>query len=97
MCEAMLLAFEATNEVKFLDRAPPLAKRYLRRFGRESGRIDLGTLPDRLVPRLDYNKDDPKNLFKPYGYLPGSFYGMGQAAAHSGALPPGRLDVGARP
>ncbi len=73
MCEAMLLAFEATNEVKFLDRAHLLAKRIC---------VDLAEKADGLIWEhyqtdwshdWDYNKDDPKNLFKPYGYLLGHF------------------------
>ena len=73
MCEAMLAAFEATNEAQYLDRAHLAATRVC---------IDLAEKSDRLIWEhfrtdwthdWDYNKDDPKNLFKPYGYLPGHF------------------------
>jgi mannose/cellobiose epimerase-like protein (N-acyl-D-glucosamine 2-epimerase family) len=73
MCEAMLCAFEATNDAKFLDRAHLLAKRIC---------VDLAANCNGLVWEhyrtdwshdWDYNKDDPKNLFRPYGYLPGHF------------------------
>lgn len=73
MCEAMLSAFEATGEVRFLDRAHLLARRVC---------VDLAAAADGLVWEhyhtdwthdWDYNRDDPKNLFRPFGYLPGHF------------------------
>jgi mannose/cellobiose epimerase-like protein (N-acyl-D-glucosamine 2-epimerase family) len=73
MCEAMLSAYEATGDIKYLDRAHLLAKRIC---------VDLAAGSDGLVWEhfhtdwthdWDYNRDDPKNLFRPYGYLPGHF------------------------
>ncbi len=73
MCEAMLSAYEATGEAKYLERAHLLAQRIC---------VDLADKADGLVWEhyrtdwshdWDYNKDDPQNLFKPYGYLPGHF------------------------
>tara|TARA_B110000208_G_C11799942_1_gene441533 strand:- start:5035 stop:6228 length:1194 start_codon:yes stop_codon:yes gene_type:complete len=73
MCEAMLAAFEATQEKKYLDRAESLAQRIC---------VDLATPANGLIWEhyntdwshdWDYNKDDPQNLFRPYGYLPGHF------------------------
>lgn len=73
MCEAMLSAFEATGETKYLDRAYVLARRIC---------VDLADKVDGLIWEhyqsdwthdWEYNKDDPQNLFKPYGYLPGHF------------------------
>lgn len=73
MCEAMLAAFEATGEARYLDRAELLATRIC---------VDLAVAADGLVWEhyktdwthdWDYNIDDPKNLFRPYGYLPGHF------------------------
>ena len=73
MCEAMLCAYEATGEGRYLDRAHLLARRIC---------VDLADKADGLVWEhyrtdwthdWDYNKDDPQNLFKPYGYLPGHF------------------------
>lgn len=71
MTEAMLAAYEATGEEKFLDRAETLAGRIC---------VDLAAGASGLVwehYRADwsidweYNKDDPKHLFRPYGHLPG--------------------------
>ena len=73
MCEAMLSAFEATGEEKYLNRAHLLAKRIC---------VDLASKANGLVWEhyktdwthdWEYNHDDPKNLFRPYGYLPGHF------------------------
>ena len=73
MCEAMLVAFEASGETKYLDRAQLLARRIC---------LDLADRADGMVWEhyrtdwsidWDYNRDDPQNLFKPYGYLPGHF------------------------
>ncbi len=73
MCEAMMAAHEATGAVPFLDRAETLAQRIC---------IDLAAPADGLVWEhyrqdwthdWEYNRDDPRNLFRPYGYLPGHF------------------------
>jgi mannose/cellobiose epimerase-like protein (N-acyl-D-glucosamine 2-epimerase family) len=70
-CEAMLAAFEATGEVRYLDRAERLAHRVT---------IDLAGKADGLVWEhydqnwnvdWEYNKDNPKHLFRPWGYQPG--------------------------
>ncbi len=73
MCEAMLAAYEATGAARYLDRAYMLAQRIC---------VDLADKADGLIWEhyhtawthdWNYNKDDPQNLFKPYGYLPGHF------------------------
>ncbi|MDE0211220.1 MAG: AGE family epimerase/isomerase [Boseongicola sp.] len=73
MCEAMLAAYEATGELCYLDRAELLAKRIC---------VDLAEPADGLIWEhyhadwthdWNYNLDDPRNLFRPYGYLPGHF------------------------
>lgn len=73
MCEAMLAAFEATGERRYLERATLLAQRIC---------VDLSAQTNGKVWEhyrsdwshdWEYNKDDPHHLFKPYGYLPGHF------------------------
>ncbi|CCN71762.1 AGE family epimerase/isomerase [Vibrio nigripulchritudo] len=73
MCEAMICAYEATKEARFLDRAYTLAKRVC---------VELASKADGLVWEhydqnwqhdWEYNLDDPKHLFRPWGYLPGHF------------------------
>jgi mannose/cellobiose epimerase-like protein (N-acyl-D-glucosamine 2-epimerase family) len=70
-CEAMIAAYEATGSQRYLDRATTLAKRVC---------IDLAGQSDGMVWEhfnedwsidWEYNLDDPKNLFRPYGYLIG--------------------------
>ena len=73
MCEALLCAFEATGATRYLERAYLLARRIC---------VDLAAPTDGLIWEhyhqdwshdWEYNQDDPQNLFRPYGYLPGHF------------------------
>ena len=73
LCEAMLAAFEATGEERYLDRAHTLARRIC---------VELAAAAEGLVWEhytstwshdWEHNRDDPKHLFQPYGYLPGHF------------------------
>jgi mannose/cellobiose epimerase-like protein (N-acyl-D-glucosamine 2-epimerase family) len=70
-CEALLAAWEATGEPKFLDRAYALARLIT---------VDLAGLSEGLIWEhftgdlaidWEYNKDDPKNLYRPWGFQPG--------------------------
>ncbi|MEM7706323.1 MAG: AGE family epimerase/isomerase [Pseudomonadota bacterium] len=70
-CESLLAAFEATGKVHFLDRALTVARTVT---------VDLASSSDGLIwehftPELkidwDYNRDDPKNLYRPWGFQPG--------------------------
>jgi len=71
MCEAMLAAYEASGERRYLDRALLLADHMTRR---------QADLADGLVWEhydrdwnvdWDFHRDDPRHLFKPWGYQPG--------------------------
>lgn len=71
MCEALLMCFETTNDNKFLDRAYILAHNMT---------VKQASLADGLVWEhynsnweidWDYNKDNPKHLFRPWGFQPG--------------------------
>ncbi|MEL7449935.1 MAG: AGE family epimerase/isomerase [Pseudomonadota bacterium] len=70
-CEALIAAFEATGEARFLDRAYALA---------HTVAVDLAAKSDGLVWEhftgdleidWEFNKDDPKNLYRPWGFQPG--------------------------
>ena len=70
-CEAMLAAYEATGEARYLDRAARLARRVT---------IDLAGKADGLVWEhydqawnvdWEYNRDNPRHLFRPWGFQPG--------------------------
>jgi mannose/cellobiose epimerase-like protein (N-acyl-D-glucosamine 2-epimerase family) len=70
-CEAMLAAFDATAEMRYLERAATLAHNITMR---------LAALADGLIWEhyradwsvdWDYNRNDKTNIFRPWGYQPG--------------------------
>ncbi|MCB1487163.1 MAG: AGE family epimerase/isomerase [Bauldia sp.] len=73
MCEAMIAAYEATGERRFIDRAETIAHRICVDLSGPSGGLIWEHYTSGWQPDWDYNRDDPNNLFKPYGYLPGHF------------------------
>lgn len=72
-CEAMLAAFEATDQTRYLDRAYLLAKRICHDLAAEADGLVWEHYHTDWAHDWDYNKDDPQNLFRPYGHLPGHF------------------------
>ena len=71
MCEALLAAWQASAELKFLDRAEQLANRFAVDLAAQSdGRIwehyDTNWRVD-----LKYNIDRPNDRYKPWGFQPG--------------------------
>jgi mannose/cellobiose epimerase-like protein (N-acyl-D-glucosamine 2-epimerase family) len=71
MCEAMIASFEATGEARFIERASVLARRVCLELSAHSDGLVWEHYQSDWQPDWDYNRDDPKNLFRPYGYLPG--------------------------
>jgi mannose/cellobiose epimerase-like protein (N-acyl-D-glucosamine 2-epimerase family) len=72
-CEALIAAYQATAEKCYLERALLLAHNIcVRQTQTTQGQIwehyDLAWKVD-----WQYNKDDPQNLFRPWGYQPGHF------------------------
>ena len=68
MCEAMLSAFEATGDQKYLDRAYILAKRICVDLTKQTDGLIWEHFKTDWTPDWEYNKDDPYHMFKPYGY-----------------------------
>ena len=71
MVEALIAAYEATGDQRYLDRADSVAHKFT---------IDLAALGDGQIwehynkdwaPDWDYNIDKPDDLFKPWGFQPG--------------------------
>lgn len=71
MCEAMLISYEATEQSKYLDRAYALARRIV---------LDLTNTTEGFIWEhytgdweidWDYNRVDPKHLYRPWGFLTG--------------------------
>ncbi len=70
-CEALIAAYQATSDSRYLDRAFTLASNIcVRQAGLTDGLIwehyDAQWQPD-----WEYNKHDPRNLFRPWGFQPG--------------------------
>jgi len=73
MCEAMLMAYEATHTDKYLRRAYTLASNIcIRQAEQAKGLIWEHYNQDWQID-WDYNLNDPKHLFRPWGYQPGHF------------------------
>jgi mannose/cellobiose epimerase-like protein (N-acyl-D-glucosamine 2-epimerase family) len=74
-CEAMLAAFDATQDPEYLDRAWVLAEGVTRRLAaRSRGLIwehwQVGA-DGHWQPDWEYNRHDRSNIFRPWGFQPG--------------------------
>ena len=70
-CEALLACYEATMEQRYLSRAIELADRVCRKLAALGGGLIWEHYDTRWQIDWEYNKDDPKNLFRPWGFQPG--------------------------
>ncbi|MCH7345248.1 AGE family epimerase/isomerase [Pelomonas sp. CA6] len=72
--EACLAAYEATQQVRFLDRAEQVASHIVRRQTALTDGLMIWEHYHRdWTPDWDYNKGDMSNIFRPWGYQPGHF------------------------
>jgi mannose/cellobiose epimerase-like protein (N-acyl-D-glucosamine 2-epimerase family) len=72
-CEALLAAYEATGETRYLLRAETVAHNItVRQAALADGRIWEHYREDWQVD-WDYNRDDKTNIFRPWGFQPGHF------------------------
>lgn len=71
MCEAMLAAYEATSNTLFLERASLLAKNVAFRQASHTDNLIWEHYQTDFQPDWQYNKEDPKNLYRPWGFQPG--------------------------
>ncbi|HET7299288.1 MAG TPA: AGE family epimerase/isomerase [Oleiagrimonas sp.] len=71
MCEAMLSAFDASGERRYLDRALLLADHMTRRQAAKADGLVWEHYDTDWNIDWDYNKDNPKHLFRPWGFQPG--------------------------
>ncbi|MCG7551065.1 AGE family epimerase/isomerase [Pseudoalteromonas sp. Of7M-16] len=71
MCEALLMCFEATNDNKFLERAYTLAHNMTVRQAKLADGLIWEHYNTNWEIDWDYNKDNPKHLFRPWGFQPG--------------------------
>jgi len=70
-CEAMLTAFEATGEERYLQRAYELARKVAIELADKAGGQIWEHYTSDLEIDWDYNRDDPGNLYRPWGFQPG--------------------------
>jgi mannose/cellobiose epimerase-like protein (N-acyl-D-glucosamine 2-epimerase family) len=71
MCEAMLAAYQASNDVRYLDRALLLADHMTRRQAAKAGGLVWEHYDAHWNVDWDYNRDNPRHLFRPWGFQPG--------------------------
>ena len=71
MCEAMLAAFEASREPRYLERALVLADHMTRRQAAQCDGLVWEHYDADWQVDTDYHRDDPKHLFRPWGFQPG--------------------------
>nr|WP_010133165.1 AGE family epimerase/isomerase [Microbulbifer agarilyticus] len=70
-CEALLAAFSATQDPVFLDRAYTLAKSVAVALADKADGLIWEHFTKDLSIDWDYNREDPKNLYRPWGFQPG--------------------------
>jgi len=72
-CEAMLAAFEASGETRYLHRAETLAHNItVRQAALAGGMVWEHYHPDWSID-WEYNRHDKSNIFRPWGFQPGHF------------------------
>ena len=70
-CEALLAAYEATGETRYLHRAETLARNITVRQAELAGGYVWEHYSSDWSVDWDYNRDDKTNIFRPWGYQPG--------------------------
>ena len=70
-CEAMLAAFDATGETRYVDRAEALADAITRRQAALADGLIWEHYRAEWSPDWDYNRVGKPNIFRPWGYQPG--------------------------
>lgn len=70
-CEALIAAYEATHHQPFLERAVQLADNITRRQAAKADDRIWEHYTKEWEVDWEYNKHDPKNLFRPWGFQPG--------------------------
>ena len=71
MCEAMIAAYEASHDDRYLDRALLLADHMTRRQAAKADGLVWEHYGRDWNVDWDYNREDPKHLFRPWGFQPG--------------------------
>lgn len=72
-CEALIAAFEATGERRYIERAETLAHGITVRLAEPHGGDVWEHYRSDWSRDWDYNRHDRSNIFRPWGYQPGHF------------------------
>ena len=70
-CEAMIAAYEATGDRRYIERSRIIARKVCIDLAGQSGGFIWEHYKEDWSIDWEYNRDDPKNLFRPYGFLVG--------------------------
>ncbi|MFC7240187.1 AGE family epimerase/isomerase [Saliphagus sp. GCM10025317] len=70
-CEALLAAYEATGEKRYLERAYTVADRFTREVTSTTDGLLWEHYNEAWEPDFAYNEDQPTHQFRPPGYQPG--------------------------
>ncbi|HET8552491.1 MAG TPA: AGE family epimerase/isomerase [Gammaproteobacteria bacterium] len=71
LCEAALAAYDATDEKRYLERAYLLADHMTRRQAGKAGGFIWEHYDSNWEIDWDYNRDNPRHLFRPWGFQAG--------------------------
>ncbi|GLQ47219.1 N-acylglucosamine 2-epimerase [Dyella lipolytica] len=71
MCEAMLAAYQASDEPRYLERALTLADTMTRKQAALADGLVWEHYHTDWTIDWNYHRDDPKHLFRPWGFQPG--------------------------
>jgi len=71
MCEAMIAAYEATEDDRYLDRATTIAEALTVALTRETDGLVWEHYTPEWEHDFEYNRDTPEDTFRPWGYQPG--------------------------
>jgi mannose/cellobiose epimerase-like protein (N-acyl-D-glucosamine 2-epimerase family) len=71
MCEAMIAAYEATKDKRYLDRAKVLAATFTQKLASKADGFVWEHYTTEFEVDWDYNKTDPTNIYRPWGFQPG--------------------------
>ena len=70
-CEALICAYEASGEAHYLERALTIAANVTVRLAGQTGGMVWEHYDSNWQADWDYNRDDPRHLFRPWGFQPG--------------------------
>ena len=71
VCEALIASYEATRDTRYLRRAEVLAETFTRRLAAKGGGFVWEHYTGEWEVDWEYNKSDPTNIYRPWGYQPG--------------------------